>query len=216
MITRTRAIMLPAWAGKAIETESGGWPVVEDFMPPPGDCELGLTDLSHRPKAVLQSLAGEALELNKPGQAAWNGHAVVGCLKPGLAILLDLTGPVEPEWKDLHYTDLTEGWVLLGVWGSHSAELIQRLVTVDIERPDIAGPLYFATSSHGIRVQLINLRGKYPGFLLACDRSQGQNLFDACTRAGRQFNLKITGMKAFNKWLESLELLSTTASIHQQ
>jgi hypothetical protein len=207
VITRTRAINLPAWAGKPVEAELGGWPVVESFDPPPGDCELGLTDLSHRPKAVLQGPAAEELGLTKPGQATWNGHALVGCLKPGHAVFFDLTGPVEPAWKGTDYTDLTEGWVLLGVWGSHSPELIQRLVTVDIERPDITGPLYFATGSHGIRVQLINLRAKSPGFLLACDRSQAQNLFDACTRAGRQFNLKITGVKAFNEWFKSLETL---------
>ena len=215
MITRTRAIALPAWAGTPVEAELGGWPVVESFEPPAGECELGLTDLSHRPKAVLQGPAATGPGLTKPGQAIWDGHALLGCLKPGQAILFDLTGPVEPGWKDTYYTDLTEGWVLLGIWGAKSAELIQRLVTVDIERPDLAGPLYFATSSHGIRVQLINLRGQNPGFLLACDRSQAQNLFDACIRAGRQFDLKITGAKAFYEWFESLEICSTTGSTLQ-
>jgi len=208
VITRTRAIVLPAWAGKTVETELDGWPVVENFEPPPGVCELGLTDLSHRPKAVLQGPAAKDLGLTKPGQAIWDGRALVGCLKPGQAIFFDLTGPVEPGWKDSHYTDLTEGWILLGIWGAKSAELIQRLVTVDIERPDITGPLYFATSSHGIRVQVINLRGQHPGFLLACDRSQAQNLFDACVRAGRQFDLKITGVKAFYAWFEALDIKS--------
>ena len=215
MITRTRAILLPAWAGKPVETELGGWPVVESFEPPAGDCELGLTDLSHRPKAVLQGPAANAPGLTKPGQAIWDGQALVGCLKPGQAICFDLTGPVEPGWKGTHCTDLTEGWVLLGIWGTKSPELIQRLVTVDIERPDIAGPLYFATSSHGIRVQLINLRGRSPGFLLACERSQAQNLFAACVHAGRQFDLKITGVKAFYAWFEALEIKSVSDSTHQ-
>jgi len=206
VITRTRAIVLPAWAGKPVETELGGWPVVEDFEPPPGDCELGLTDLSHRPKAVLQGPAVAEMGVSRPGQASWNGQALVGCLKPDQAIVFDLTGPVEPGWTGTHYTDMTEGLVLLGIWGSKSPGLIQRLVTVDFERPDIKGPLYFATSSHGIRVQLVNLRAQRPGFLLACDRSQAQNLFNACVRAGRQLNLKITGAKAFYQWFESLEV----------
>jgi len=207
--------MLPAWAGKPVEAELGGWPVVENFEPPTDDCELGLTDLSHRPKAVLQGPAARDLGLTKPGQAIWDGQALVGYLKPGEAIFFDLTGPVEPGWTDPHYTDVTEGWILLGIWGTKSAELIQRLVTVDIERPDIAGPLYFATGSHGIRVQLINLRAQQPGFLLACDRSQAQNLFDACVRAGRQFDLKITGVKAFSKWFDALGIKSITDSTHQ-
>ena len=215
MITRTRAIVLPAWAGKPVETELGGWPVVDSFEPPPGDCGLCLTDLSHRPKAIGQGPAVAEPGENKPGQAAWNGRALVGYLKPDQAIFFDLTGPVDPGWTATHYTDMTEGWVLLGIWGSKSSELIQRLVTVDIERPDISGPLYFATGARGIRVQLVNLRGKHPGFLLACDRSHAQNLFDACLSAGRQFDLKITGVKAFNEWFESLGFLPVTDSTQQ-
>jgi hypothetical protein len=214
-MTRTRAIRLPDWAGKPVETERGGWPVAESFEPPEGDCKLGLTDLSHRPKAVLQGPVVAELGLSQPGQAIWNGQALLGCLKPGQAIIFDLTGPVEPEFTDIHYTDMTEGWVLLGIWGAQAAEVVQRLVTVDVERPDIKGPVYFATGSHGIRVQLINLRGQAPGFLLACDRSQGQNLFDACIRAGRQFDLKITGVKAFYDYFGKRVTLPGADSTHR-
>jgi glycine cleavage system aminomethyltransferase T len=96
---------------------------------------------------------------------------------------------------------MTDGWVLLGLWGPKGLEVVQRLVTVDVERPEVTGPLFVATGSHGIRVQLINLRGSMPGFVIACERSHGQSLFDACVRAGRQFGLKITGQRAFDEWL---------------
>ncbi len=215
-MTRTRAIVLPAWAGKPVEAEHGGWPVVERFEPPEGDCGVGLTDLSHRPKAILQGPAVAQLGLSKPGQAVWNGQAMAGCLKPGQAIIFDLGGPVEPEWPDSWYSDMTEGWVLLGIWGPQAAEVVQRLVAVDIERPDMTGPLYFAAGSHGIRVQLVNLRGQGPGFLLACDRSQAQNLFDACLRAGAQFDLKITGVKAFYEWFDRLAIAAGVDSSNRQ
>jgi sarcosine oxidase gamma subunit len=200
VITRTRAIVLPDWAGKPVEEELAGWPVVARFEPPEGACGVGLTDLSHRPKAVLQGPSAEKLGALRPGQAMWTGHAYVGCLKPGEAIVFDLTGPVEPQWPDAAYTDVTDGWVLLGLWGPKSLDVVQRLVAADVERPDIAGPVYLAASSHGIRVQLINLRGRSPGFIVACDRSHAQNLFQACLRAGRQFDLKITGQAAFYDW----------------
>jgi glycine cleavage system aminomethyltransferase T len=186
-----------------VEEELAGWPVVSDFEPPPGDCEVGLTDLSHRPKAVLQGPAAGKFGALRPGQVAWAGQAIVGCLKPDEAIMFQLTGTMEPEWSDTCYTDMTEGWVLLGLWGPRSADVVQRLVAVDVERPEIRGPLYLATSCHGIRVQVINLRGHSPGFLLSCDRSHGQNLFETCIRAGRQFDLKITGLRAFDDWLDS-------------
>jgi hypothetical protein len=171
-MTRTRAIVLPAWAGKPVEAEHGGWPVVESFEPPEGDCGVGLTDLSHRPKAILQGPAVAQLGLSKPGQAVWNGQAMAGCLKPGQAIIFDLGGPVEPVWPDSWYSDMTEGWVLLGIWG--------------------------------------------PGFLLACDRSQAQNLFDACLRAGAQFDLKITGVKAFYEWFDRLAIAAGVDSSNRQ
>jgi glycine cleavage system aminomethyltransferase T len=98
---------------------------------------------------------------------------------------------------------MTEGWVLLGLWGPRSLDVVQRLVTVDVEPRAVEGPLYFATSCHGLRVQLVNLRRSSPGFVLACSRSHGQNLFEACLRAGQQFELKITGTQAFDAWLAS-------------
>ena len=203
MITRTRAIMLPGWAGTPVEEEQSGWPVITRFEPSEGECEVALTDLSHRPKAIVQGAAVEKLAL-KPGQARWDGQAFVGCLKPKEAILFDLTGPVEPEWSDVNYTDMTEGWVLLGIWGPKSLEVIQRLVKIDIERPEITDPLYFATSSHGIPVQLINMKGSNPGFCLACNRFHGQNLFDSCIRAGSHFDLKIKGANAFYDWFSHI------------
>jgi len=202
VITRTRAIVLPEWAGVPVEVESGGWPLVERFEPPEGDCEVGLTDLSHRPKAILQGPATQqALGELRPGQAGWSGPALIGCLKPEHAIIFDLKGDITPDWQDAAYTDMTDGWVLLGLWGPKGLEVVQRLVTVDVERPEVTGPLFVATGSHGIRVQLINLRGSMPGFVIACERSHGQSLFDACVRAGRQFGLKITGQRAFDEWL---------------
>lgn len=201
MITRTRAIRLPAWAGQPVEKELGGWPVVESFEPSVGDCAVGLTDLSHRPKAIVHGPAVQALGLMNPGQAVWNGQALVGCMKPQEAVIFDLAGPMDADWTDTAYTDMTDGWVLLGLWGPSSLEVVQRLVTVDLEPRETQGPVFFVTGSHGIRVQLVNLRGAAPGFIISCVRSHGQNLFDACLRSGRQFDLKITGQEAFYDWL---------------
>jgi len=202
VITRTRAIKLPAWAGKPVEAEAGGWPVVESFEPPEGACEVGLTDLSHVPKAVVSGTAVAGLGLSRPGQASWNGKALAGCQKPGQAIVFELAGAAEPHWQDASYTDVTDGLVLLGVWGAKSLEVMQRLVNPDLEPRATEGPVFIATGCHGIRVQLVNFRGAAPGFVISCTRSHAQNLFDACVRAGSQFDLKVTGVKAFYNWLD--------------
>jgi glycine cleavage system aminomethyltransferase T len=143
------------------------------------------------------------LGVSRPGQAVWNGQSLVGCLKPDQATIFDLSGPMQADWAVDSYTDMTEGWVLLGLWGPKSLDVVQRLVTVDVEPRAIEGPAFFATSSHGLRIQLANLRRSSPGFVLACARSHGQNVFEACLRAGKQFELKITGTLAFYEWLGS-------------
>jgi len=200
-MTHARAIALPGWAGKPVETQLEGWPVVERFEPPEGDCAVGLTDLSHRPKAIVQGAGAQRLGLARPGQAVWNGQSLAGCLKPGHAVVLDLTGPLEMKPADSSWTDMTDGWVLLGLWGPLSLDVVQGLVTVDVEPRERGGALFFATSCHGVPVQLFNLRAQKPGFVISCVRSHGQNLFEACIRAGRQSGLKVTGLKAYSDWL---------------
>jgi hypothetical protein len=200
-MTHTRTIKLPASAGKPVEGTWNGWPVVERFEPPRGDCAVALTDLSHRPKAVVHGPAVSSLGLARPGQAVWDGKALLGRLTAQQAIILDLTSTVPPQWTDAAYTDLTDGWVLLGLWGAKATEVVQRLVTVDVEPRETHGPLFFATACHGMRVQLFNLRGPVPGYVVSCARSHGQNLFDACVRAGLQFDLKLAGSDAFSEWL---------------
>ena len=206
MTTRSRVIVLPAGAGKPVEEDLSGWPVIQHFEPPEDDFEVGLTDLTHRPKAFIQGLALDKLANLIPGQALWTGQAFVGCIKPGEAVLFDLTGPIEQAWPDSYYTDMTDAWVFLGLWGSRAVDVMQRLVAVDVERPDLKEPFYLITRSHALALQILNPKGKEPGFFLACDRSHGQNLFDSLFHAGQHLGLTVVGLKGFQKWFERLSL----------
>jgi len=206
MIRRSLAIVPPAWAGRPVEEEQSGWPVIQSFEGAGIEFQVGLADLSHRPKAVVQGPALAGLGELKPGQARWTGQAFVGCLKPDEVVLFDLSGPLEPAWPDSGYTDVTEAWVLLGLWGPRALEVMQRLMAVDVERPEAKGPFYLAASSHGVRVQILNPRGARPGFLLAAERSHGQNLYDSLVHAGVRLGLKPQGEKAFRDWLAGLGL----------
>ena len=206
MITHTRALVMPNWAGNPVEEIQWGWPVITRFESAETRSQMGLTDLTHRPKALVQGPAVERLGVLTPGKALWTGQAFVGCLKPDEAVLFDLTGSMEPRWPDPHYTDMTEAWVLLALFGPHAKEVIQRLVEIDVERPDLDGPFYLVTKSHAITLHIVNPKGPELGFILACDRSHGQNLFDSCIRAGRQLGLRPVGIEAFQKWFDDLRL----------
>jgi len=204
VITHSRAIVLPEWAGKPIEEDQAGRPVITRFEPSEEGFQAGLTDLSHRPKAIVQGPGAKRLGELNPGEVLWTGRAFECCLKPNEAVVYDMNGPLDFGWPDEYYTDLTEGWVLLGLWSHHALAVIQRLVAVDVERPQTRDPFFLVTRCHGLALQIVNLKGTQPGFLLACDRSHGQNLFDACLHVGEPLGLKPVGELAFRKWFESV------------
>ena len=204
MSTRTRSIITPDWAGRTVEEDQSGWPVIQRFEPVERNFQVGLTDLSHRPKAIVQGPSVKDMGNLKPGQALWTGHAFFACLKQDEGVIFDLTGPMNPTWPDTYHTDITEGWVLLGLFGPRSPEVMQRLVAVDIERPDYNEPFYLVTNAHGMAVRVLNTKGAEPGFLLSCNRSQGQNFFDNCIHTGRHLGLKPVGFELFQTWFRNL------------
>lgn len=200
MITRIRAVIPPSWAGTAVEEDLSGWPVTIRFEPSERNFPVGLVDLSHRPKAVIQGPAVRKLGDFAPGRAIRKSGACIGFLRPDEAALFDIAGPMTSEWPEPGYTDMTEGWILLGLFGPRTPEVMARLVPVDVERPDVPDPIYLVTEARGLTLQILNPRKSRPGFLLACRRSHGQNLYDACIRAGRSFGLRPVGIEAFTGW----------------
>jgi hypothetical protein len=204
MITHARSIILPDWAGKPVEEEEAGWPVIRCFEPQERDFQVGLADLSHRPKAIVHGPTVRKLGNFKTGQVLWTGRAFFACLKPDEVFIYDLTGPMNPDWPDAYYTDLTEGLVLLALFGPRSLEVMQRLVSIDVELPEQKEPFYLATRSHAIIVHILNPKTIEPGFFLVCARSHGQNLFNGCVHAGRHLGLRPAGMETFRAWLTSM------------
>jgi len=195
MITHNRAIILPDWACKPVEENMDGWPVVQRFEPPEAEFNVGLADLTHRPKALVHGPEVERLGELTPGQVLWTGKGFVGCIKTGEAAIFDLIGPMEPSWPDYHFTDMTDAWVLFSIWGLKAVEILQRLFPVDLDRPTVREPFYLVTRWHTLVVQILNVKGHEPGFFLATDRSHGQNLFDGLIHAGRHLGLRPFGLR---------------------
>jgi hypothetical protein len=203
VITHTRAIAMPESAGKPVEEYQGGRPVITRFEPDQERLQVGLADLSHRPKAIVQGPGVKRIGDLNPGKVLWTGQAFVSCLKPDEAVVYDMNGPLDSSWPDEYFTDVTEGLVLMGMWGPRSLAVMQRIVAVDVERPHTRDPFSLVTRCHGFALQILNLKGPQSGILLACDRSHGQNLFDLLLHVGKHLGLKPAGELAFRKWLAS-------------
>jgi glycine cleavage system aminomethyltransferase T len=191
------------WAGTPETIEEAGWTLVMRYEDEGDESATSLIDLSHRPKALVVGPSAEALGPLDPGRAAWDGQAYVCCRKPSERILFDLNGPLEPTRPNDLYTDMTDAWALLAVLGPKAKAVMRRMMPIDFERPDLRGPFYAISRSHGIWVQLINPKIQQPGFLLACDRSHGQNLVEALFLAGRHLGLKPAGLGRLAGWLNA-------------
>lgn len=191
------------WTGRPTTVALGGWNLAQVY-PHEDPSGTSLIDLSARPKALVVGPAAEALAPLDPGRAAWDGQWIVCCRKPGERIVFDLAGPLEPSWPDKHYTDLTDGWVLLALVGPEARSIMQRMIPVDFEKPEINGPVFGVTRSHGLWVQYVNLKAALAGYLIATDRSQGQHLAAALAHAGESFGLRPAGLAGLGRLVESL------------
>ena len=197
MIPRFSPIKVNHFGRKPITENQAGWLVIKSFEPRV-DYEVGLVDLSHRPKALVQGPSVQELGSALPGQARWTGEAWVGRMSREVAVILDLNGPMDQAWPRQEHNDMTDAWALFGVFGRRAADVIARLVSVDVERPEINGPVILTTRCHGMNIQIVNTKGKSPGYLLACERSYGQSLYNTCLHVGHHLGLIPVGTKDFS------------------
>ena len=207
MIPRVSPIQIIPSAGRPVTQNQAGWLVIESFEPG-SDFEAGLVDLSHRPKALVQGPSVQKLGVALPGQALWTGKAWVGRISSEAAVIFDLNGPMDQAWPHQDHNDMTDGWALLGIFGRRATDVLARLVAVDVERREINGALILTARCHGMNLQIINPKSKHPGYLLACDRSYGQSLYDACLHVGHHVGLIPVGVKKFRSWMADSGFLS--------
>ena len=203
MITHTRAINLPESAGKPLEKEMSGWPVITGFEPQ-AKGEVYLADLCHRPKALVQGPSVDELNLPKAGGAIWTGTGFASLLKPEEAVIYDLTGEMPASFPWAGATDMTHAWALFALWGPNALPALQRLVAIDIERPNQEQCFFTVTKYHSFGMQLLNPKSALPGYLVGCTRSHAQNLFDSLCHAGHHLGLAFAGSDLCDEWLNSL------------
>jgi glycine cleavage system aminomethyltransferase T len=206
MITRSRFIVQPDWAGEPKESEIGGWPVIEGFGPSENDYKAGLSDLTHRPKAIFYGPALKKYGDITPGKTVWTGQGFLSLIKPGEAVFFDLLGPMKLSLPK-EATDMTDAWVLFSLWGHRAIEVLERVFSVDVGKPMETQPFHLVTRWHALVVQILNLKGPEPGFLLATDRSHGQNLFDGLIHGGRHLGLKPISLTLWQHWFGKMNLI---------
>ncbi len=195
-------------AVKAIERE--GWEVVLEYE---GEEGAGprLIDLSHSRKWLAQ---GSNLAVIKPwgvkappspGQVSREGGFLVGRMGGSQAFVWRLGeaeggGAVDDEPS---LTEVTDGWLLLGVVGTQVFSVADKLTTLDLAEPGRKGPFLLQGPFAHVPASVVVLKaeGNAGAFLVACSRGYAGDLVLALTQAGEELGIRPAGESALSPWL---------------
>jgi heterotetrameric sarcosine oxidase gamma subunit len=130
---------------------------------------------------VVGSGPGEWLLLAAPGQA--------GALEP----MLEEAAARAPG-ESVTWVDLTHGRALFRLYGSPVARVLAKVCGIDWSDGITPDGAAFRTSVAALATDVIRDDvGGTPSYLLHCERSSGQYLFDALLAAGAEFAIEIDG-----------------------
>jgi heterotetrameric sarcosine oxidase gamma subunit len=177
--------------------------------------ELTITDCTPLTKMQLRApIGGRAAAAVgvRFGRAAAGGAGtlVVGS-GPGEWLLLAAPGQaLEPEriaaqapGEPVTWVDLTHGRALIRLTGSPGPRLLAKLCGIDLGDDITPDGAAFRTSVAALATDVIRddvVRSadgpeRTRSYLLHCERSSGQYLFDAMLRAGAEFGIEIDGFR---------------------
>ncbi len=132
---------------------------------------------------VVGSGPGEWLLLAPPGQA------------PALAARLENTAAQAPA-EPVTWVDLTHGRALMRLNGSSAASVLAKVCGIDLSDDVTPDGGAFRTSVAALATDVIRDDvGGTRSYLLHCERSSGQYLFDALLTAGAEFAIEIDGFE---------------------
>jgi heterotetrameric sarcosine oxidase gamma subunit len=171
------------------------------------DAELRIMDCTPLAKVLVRASAnGEvARTLGVPfGRAARDerGTLVVGS-GPGEWLLLAppganaaVAGRVEEVHDDelVSVFDATHGRALMRITGARAADLLAKVCGVDLSEETTPDGAAFRSSVAKLVTDVVrDDRGGERSYLLHCERSSGQYLFDALIDAGDEFGIEVEG-----------------------
>jgi len=132
---------------------------------------------------VVGSGPGEWLLLAAPGQA--------GALEPTLQ-----KAAAQAPGESVTWVDLTHGRALIRLYGQSAASVLAKVCGIDLSDGMTPDGAAFRTSVAALATDVIrdDVDGT-PCYLLHCERSSGQYLFDAMLTAGAQFAIEIDGFE---------------------
>lgn len=132
---------------------------------------------------VVGSGPGEWLLLAAPGRSE------------ALLAMLERTAAQAPG-EHATWVDLTHGRALMRLHGSAAARVLAKVCGIDLSDDATPDGAAFRTAVAALATDVIrDDRDGTRSYLLHCERSSGQYLFDALLRAGAEFAIEIDGFE---------------------
>ena len=167
--------------------------------------DLLLTDISATTKWLIRASPGGAVagRLGAPfgsSSAAGGGATVLGS-RPGEWIVLGTAGVVAEAVEGLEgldssdfvsCLDWTHGRALFRVTGNEATRMLEKVCSLDWSDPMTPDGAVASASVAKVTCDIArNDAGDTASYLIFCDRSLGQYLFDALIDAGDEFDLVV-------------------------
>jgi heterotetrameric sarcosine oxidase gamma subunit len=93
--------------------------------------------------------------------------------------------------------DLTHGRALMRLTGLKAARVMEKICSIDLSTPMCPNGAVFRAAVANVVTDVVRDDiGGVPSYLLHCERSSGQFLFDALLDAGTEFGIDIEGFPA--------------------
>jgi heterotetrameric sarcosine oxidase gamma subunit len=168
--------------------------------------DLTLTDMTPLSKvAVRADPAGRMAEALTASIMGHEGSMLVTSVVPGDWLVIAEAGEQAGvvAWLEsagaaefATVVDLTHGRAMLRLTGRQASEVLAKECAVDLSDRGCTDGRALRTGVAGLAVDVIrNDRAGVPSYLMHCERSSGQYLFDALLDAGTELGIDIDGFR---------------------
>ncbi|MDN5914265.1 MAG: hypothetical protein L0I76_04010 [Pseudonocardia sp.] len=141
-------------------------------------------------RALRREMAGVPVLAVGSGPGEW---LVIGPSDAGSRVREHLGSATAGSGEFATVVDLTHGRALMRLRGRRSADLLNKLCGMDLREASAPDGAAFRTSVAGVATDVIRDDASELSYLLHCERSSGQYLFDALRDAGAEFGIDTTG-----------------------
>lgn len=153
---------------------------------------------------VVGTRFGRAIRLDRGGTsvlAVGSGPGewlVIGPAGTAGALRADLAAAVAETGEFASVLDLTHGRALVRLSGRRAADTLAKVCGIDLHDGSTPNGSALRCSVAGLATDLVrddggDGRGDEPSYLLHCERSSGQHLFDSLLDAGSEFGIDVNG-----------------------